>query len=479
MEMEKIFSLEIGNDSTYIFPVLHFLDTIASQVGADISRYNRLRFVVCGMLRSRVVNSYPGRKGVLYVEFFRNKTEFEISIRDKGVPGWQDFSYDMEQVTSDEMAQRNFILDQCVDGIGIEKLGKEGQRIYVRQRIKKDVEFKKPEPYQQMEVLDTNISIHPVETEQDAIEAIRCIYSEYGYSYAYENLYYVDSFLRAVQEGKLMAFLAVNEHGQTAGHFALSFSELFKDMPEISSVVIRREFRGLKLFSKFVEHCVKVGKEKHCRALMGQPVAYHTMSQKVILSAGFTATSLLMSYISSDTESEYNKGERLDLCAGVLIVDKDARSTIYPPKELIPFMRKVYGRLGWEYEICQEYEPAGQTQIKIEDSSTLRMTRILIDESGEDLAQLLKDTVRDTIHKKNEMIELMIRLNSPSCVYGYQAARDCEFVVSGVIPGGGNGDYLMMQLLPGERFDYDRLVLFGEFEELRDDVVSVKSEVSL
>lgn len=468
MEMEKVVSLEIWNNKSFILPVLSFLDTIASQAGADIIRYNRLRFALCGILRSRIENCYPGGRGTLYVEVYRSQTAFEISIRDKGVPGWQDFSYDLERVAKDATALRNYILDQCVDGIGIEKLGKDGQKIYVRQSIKNPIEFKKPEPYQPIEVLDKNISIRPVETEQDAIEAIRCIYSEYGYSYAYENLYYVDSFLQAIRERQLISFLAVNEHGQTAGHFALSFSELFKNMPEISSVVIRREFRGLKLFAKFVEHCIKIGKEQHFRALMGQPVAFHTMTQKVLMSHGFTATSLLMSYLASDIESEYNQGKRLDLCAGIRILDPDARSAVYPPEELIPFIRKIYDRLGWEYEICEEYRPAEHTQIKIEDSSTLKMTRILLKEAGEDLEQLLRETVRDVIYKKNEMIELMICLNTPSCAYGYQVAKDCKFAVSGVMPGGENGDYLMMQLLLGEKFDYDRLELFGEFEELRD-----------
>ncbi len=471
MEMIKVASIEIWNEKSYINPVLSFVDTFASQAGADIIRYNRLRFALCGILRTRIENCYPGGRGILYVDFYRNQTSFEISIRDKGIPGWQDFSYNLEHVTSDAIALRNYILDQCVDGIGIEKLGKEGQRIYVRQSIKNPVEFKKPEPYQPMEVLDTNISIRTVETQQDAIEAIRCIYSEYGYSYSYESLYYVDAFLKAIQERQLISFLAVNEHGQTAGHFALSFSELFKNMPEISSVVIRREFRGLKLFSKFVEHCIKIAEEQHFRALMGQPVAYHTKTQKVLMSTGFTATSLLMSYIAADLESEYNQGERLDLCAGVRIMDPTAQSIVYPPEELIPFIHKVYDRLGWKYEIREDYRPAEHTQIKIEDSSTLRMTRILLSEAGEDLEDFLKKTVRDTIHKKNEMIELMIRLDSPSCVYGYRAAKECDFAVSGVIPGGENGDYLMMQLLLGEEFDYDRLVLFGEFEELRDDIV--------
>ena len=150
MEQKKIVSIEIWNDKSFIIPVLSFLDTFASQTGADIVRYNRLRFALCGILRSRIENCYPGGRGNLYVELFRNQTSFEISIRDKGVPGWQDFSYDLERVANDATAMRNYILDQCVDEIGIEKLGKEGQRIYVRQSIKNPMEFKKPDPYPEM-----------------------------------------------------------------------------------------------------------------------------------------------------------------------------------------------------------------------------------------------------------------------------------------------------------------------------------------
>lgn len=130
MEMIKVASIEIWNEKSYINPVLSFVDTFASQAGADIIRYNRLRFALCGILRTRIENCYPGGRGILYVDFYRNQTSFEISIRDKGIPGWQDFSYNLEHVTSDAIALRNYILDQCVDGIGIEKLGWRQKEIY-------------------------------------------------------------------------------------------------------------------------------------------------------------------------------------------------------------------------------------------------------------------------------------------------------------------------------------------------------------
>ena len=128
-----------------------------------------------------------------------------------------------------------------------------------------------------------------------------------------------------IKNKEIMSFLAVNDHGQTAGHFLLAFSDLYKNMPEVSTVVVKKEFRGLGLFAKFMDYCDEIGKEHGFRALMGQPVTFHPMSQKAFLRAGYTATSLLMSYINPEIESEYNKdGERLGLSVSVKMLDEDA-----------------------------------------------------------------------------------------------------------------------------------------------------------
>ena len=269
-----------------------------------------------------------------------------------GVPGWHDFSYDENEVTDNAKNLNNYIADTWTDEVGIEKLGKNGQRVFIRQRIKNPIDFKAPQPYVETQVLDTNITIKQVATEEDAIEAIRCIYSEYGYSYAYEKLYYIDSFMNMIKNKELMSFLAVNDHGQTAGHIALAFYDLYKNMPEISTAVTRKEFRGIGLFSKLISHSIKIAKECNCRAVMGQPVAFHPMSQKAFLKENFTATSTLLSYLNPQLESEYNKdNQRLDLFASVKILDKKAHSDIYPPKELKAFIEKIYGKLGLNYEV--------------------------------------------------------------------------------------------------------------------------------
>lgn len=475
MKMNKIASIQIWNKKIYIGAVLNFLDAITSNHSdMEYGRYSRLRYVVAEVLENRIKKAYPNGEGLIDVELFLSESCFEVSIKDMGVPAWTDFSYDENLDIHDSQGLRNYILDMWMDGVGMEKLGKNGQRIYIRQKIKNPIAFKKPEPYQEIEVLDTNITIRPVVTEEDAIEAIRCIYSEYGYAYGYERLYYQDSFLRLIKNGDIMSFLAVNDHGQTAGHFALTFSDMYKNMPEMSTVVIRKEFRGLRLFSEFIDYSIEVGKKHKFRALMAQPVAYHVISQKAFLRAEFTATSLLMAYLHSDMGGAYGGNQhRLDISACVKILDENAFTEAYPPEELKGFIVKEYERLGCKYELHEASGPVETTQITVEDNSALKMKKIVLREAAEDLEQILKNTVKDTIHKKNEMVEMLIALNHPSCAYGYEIAKKCNFLFSGIIPGAENGDYLVMQRLIGEEMRYDQLVTTGEFEELKNDIVEI------
>lgn len=478
MYIKKIASLEIYNNNAYIQPTLNFIDGIvATSRDYDVTRYSQLRFIVTEMIRRRIERAYPGREGKIYVELFIRDSNLEVSVRDMGVPEWIDFSYQEDEITTNKFAFLKFLVDRFIDSAGVEKLGKEGQRYYVRQQIKNPLKFRAPKPYQPIEVLDTNITIRPVKTEKDAIEAIRCIYSEYGYSYAYEKLYYVDNFLRMVKSGQLMSFLAVNEHGQTAGHFALAFSDLFENMPELSTVVTRKEFRNLGLFAKFIDHSMDLARRSGFRAIMGQPVGFHPMSQKAFLRGGFTATSLLLSYVDGETQSEYNLNrERMDLFACVKMVDPNAQCSLYPPKQLWDFVDGIYTKAGYQHKLMADAAPAESTRISYEENGSLKMKRVLLQEAGADLKQLLKSVVGDSIRKKHEMIELFISLRSASCDHGYTTAKDCDFVLSGILPGAANDDYLVMQMLLKTERHYDQLVTVGEFETLTNEIIRLTDD---
>lgn len=478
MNRRKITSIEIYNNKFYLGAVMNFLDAIvANHPSYDFSRYNRLRYVTGEMLKRRIENAYPGTTGTITFEVFLTDEYIEVSIQDKGVPVWTDFAYDKEHIdVSNKETMQNFLLEFMVDGFGIEKLGKDGQRIYARMNILHKFAFQAPQPHPEIKVLDTNITIKPVETYEDAIEAIRCIYSEYGYSYSYESLYYIDSFMAAIKNKEIMSFLAVNAHGQTAGHFALVFSETFRNMPEISTVVTRKEFRGLGLFAMFMNYSMELGRKHGFRALMGQPVAFHPFSQKAFLKSEFTATSVLLAYVDSAIESEYNPNkQRLDLFASVKLLDVTARSTLYPPKEIREFTEDIYIKLGGSYELREEEKLSSNTTIDIAVSGRMKSTKILLMSAAEDLAQILNYAIKDALRSHSEMIELLICMNNPSCGHAYRTAKKQGFAFSGLLPGSEKADYIVMQMIVGADCSYDHLVTVGEFEEIKKEIININS----
>ena len=143
------------------------------------------------------------------------------------------------------------------------------------------------------------------------------------------------------------------------------------------------------------------------------------------------------------------------------------------PEEILEFVDKIYGRLGLKYDISTQCEHDDATEISVETSTALKMSKIIINKAGEDLAVELDQSVKDCIKRKTEMSELVIKLNLPSCPYAYETAKKCGFSISGIIPGGEAGDYLIMQMLPGDSMNYDDLIVVGEFEELRNDIVKI------
>lgn len=228
------------------------------------------------------------------------------------------------------------------------------------------------------------------------------------------------------------------------------------------------------LLTKFIGYSIQYAKKNGSRAIMCQPVAFHLMTQKSAIRHGMTATSVLLSYIPSELDSEYNTdSDRLDLFVCVKMLDENAECIIYPPEELTEFADKIYSKAEYKHQICTDRIEAESTRIKFEENRSQKMTRIVLSESGNDIEQLLKDVIKDSIRKKDEMIELFISMKSPSCESGYEAAKRCGFVFSGMIPGAKNDEYIVMQMLLQDEIHYEQLVAVGEYEELKCDIKKI------
>ena len=468
--MPKIATLSILDDKKLLPGVLSFIDNIAGRLGFSQKKLFKFKMAYETMISGRMENAYTDG-GTIDVDITLTSNMLEVSVRDKGAPYHRhEVGYDPEKVDKDAKGLEGYLISTMCDYTGSEKLGRGGQREYVRlylptpleaeEKKKRDSNFA-PAPEGEISITENS------GTDKDVISAITCIYDEYRYTYAYERLYYPDSFKELMDAGKLRSFLARGEDGEIAGHYCLSWSEDCPGMPELATLVVRRPFRGRGIFDRMCGHGMEMAKQSGARAIMTQPAAYHTASQRVLERHGYTATGFLFQYVNSDMESEYNiDGKRLDLSIAVKFLSERPKGAAYIPEEHGEFIKGIYKKLGAEYEFPAAYEAGQETLLKYDINSLVRSARVVVAQAGRDFEQELTHITGIMRRNKAEMVEMLINMANSSASFAYEAAKNCGYFFTGIMPGGESGDYLVMQNLFWGEINADTVAACGEYTEI-------------
>lgn len=467
--MPKIATLSFLDDKRMLPGVLSFIDNIAGKLDFPQTKLLKFKMACETIISNRVENAYRDG-GTIDVDIMLTPSMLEVSVRDKGAPYWQGGpEYNPEKVDKNAAGLESYLIATMGDYSGSEKLGRDGQREFVRLCFPSPLEDDGAKRRVSEERAPEDVEVFIKETacdEKDIISAITCIYDEYRYTYGYERLYYPESFKELIKAGKLRSFLAVGSNGETAGHYCLSASDDYPGMPEWATVVVRRPFRGRHIFDRMCGHGVEMAKQSGARAVMMQPTAYHTATQHVAGKYGYTATGFLFQYVYSDIESEYNRdGRRLDLAISVKFLAECPKGTAYVPEEHRKFIKEIYKKLGAEYEFPQAFWPEQETLLKHEVNGLMKSGRVIVTRSGNDIGRELAHATGVLRHNKAEMVEMLINMADPAAPFAYDAAKGCGYFFTGIMPGGENGDYLVMQNLFWGEVDAGAVATTGDYTE--------------
>ena len=467
--MPKIAAVSFLNDEWILGSVLHLIDTVAERFGMTSAKRLKLGMACEDMILGRIKNAYPRSDETIDVDITVTSEFLEISVRDKGAPYWQgEIQYNPEKVDENAAGLEEFLIANACDSSGSEKLGIEGQRRFVRLNLLSPIAFETKNSTE--ERAPENLQIDIVETkpeEKDIFAAITCIYDEYRYSYGYERLYYPERFKELIVSGGLRSFLAIGENGETAGHYCLSAAEDFP--PEWATVVVRRPFRGRHIFDRMCAHGVEMAKQAGERAIMTQPTAYHTATQKVAQRYGYSATGFLFQYVYAGMESEYNKtGKRLDLAVAVKPLANDWNGFAYLPEEHSDFIRQIYDDLGMKLDFPAPFRQSQPTVMNHTVNNLMKNGRITVTRAGNDFEKELSHATGFLRQNKAEMVELLINMSDSAAAFAYETAKKYGYFFTGIIPCGAKGDHLIMQNLFWARVDFDSVATTGKYTEFLD-----------
>lgn len=474
--MKKITTIEFLNYPKMTMAVLAYIDELQKSMEIDPKKALRFRLACEEVIAQRMKNAYA-KEGTFFADFYASNTELEFSLRDLGEPYWlSEPSYDPSAAKDDLTGIENFLIYKNVDKMGLEKLGREGQRFFVRIAVKLHVRPKQ-EQLSEEPPLDTDFRFKSVtDDDNDITAAISCIYNEYGYSYAYEALYYPENFKSMTQSGMFHSYLAVNAHEEVAGHFGLSETDYLKGMPEICTVVVKHRFRGLKIADKMFKYAVEEAKRQGKKSIWCQPTAYHTGTQHICTKLGFTATGFLFQYVNPDLESEYNREKRrLDLTMCVRLFEPQTYR-ICCPDEIAPFVVKILKRAGMEGELVESSLPTGESAAKMDINTRVLSAKIIISRVGLEIEDTVKSMLRSCRKNKTEMAELMLSLDDAAAPFAYDILKKHGFFFTGIVPGSENGVYCMMQHLFDSEPDFSVIVTESEYTEVLDDIRKIYME---
>ena len=338
----------------------------------------------------------------------------------------------------------------CADSFRFVNLGTNGQRILLSFRIENPGEEKLD--WGAFELLDDEVICSVTCTnDEDIIEAIRCIYSVYGYEYVHPQIYQIDSFRDRLKSGRYVSFLARNAHGQTLGHVAIEELDRLSGIMEVCNLVIPSYARGHGVAGKLTNMALHDGELRGLNGLFARPALHHAASQKLLNRGGFTPCGMYFNFVSVQSVQDRTFPEgvsRIHAAYSIHMLNKEKQHRLFLPDECRDFITEIFDREQVPYSV----EPGGvsgsaESKFSFDFDTANKRADIIITSIGPDfLEQVEKESDKFDLNSL-EVIMVYLPMNDPACPDVYKLFRDFGYIFSGCLPGSDNGDFILLQNL--------------------------------
>jgi hypothetical protein len=147
------------------------------------------------------------------------------------------------------------------------------------------------------------------------------------------------------------------------------------------------------------------------------------------------------------------------------------------PSEISSFGKKIYDRLGVNYEIrnCVGAEDcciSDKTQLVTKYDDLQKNVLVTIRKVGTDLADKIKEVIDS--FEKNEPWTMQVTLSTstPDIFYAYAELKKLGLFISGLKPLCSEIEQMYMQWTGNVKLNMDQYVLTSSFDEIRKDIES-------
>lgn len=449
--------LRISNDKRIIPGTARYMAMLAESFGVPAERSSMVCFLLETILEKRM-DALDSQNPYITVGMEESFREIMISVTDRGNP----------YVLTEN--QKKMFRRGLADRFSLEQLGAGGEKLTI---CFDHVYTERQEPEkEEIILLDRSVSCRRTGTsDEEIIEAIRCIYTEYGYEYLHPQIFQIDNFRDRLISGKYISMLCSNEHGQILGHAAIDELDEFPGLMEHCNLVVKPYARGLGAAGRLTEEILREGASAKKSGVFSRPNMAHQATQKILNKNGFVPCAMDFNGVWF---SESYGTDRDSWAYAVFIIDTETEHALYLPDECREFITDVFERAGMNFRLK---ESGGI----IQDSSVVswsvipsgKYLDVMITSIGADIEERLKEIAEQEEMYSVKTTLYYINMNDPGCMECYDMFRSKGYIFTGCLPGSTAGDFIIMEDLKGNPIDTPRLDPAPGYREMLDKLFAI------
>lgn len=454
----------------------------AAGAGDEIAA--RTELVIEEILTNIIQYEYiPGQRETIVLNLSLREGVLEWLIRFRGIPfdvarlkQWEKKT-DMNQIV--ESGGRGIgmrLLGQFSDEVTYRNTGWQGQEICVRRSIPGMESTSEPEEKMKAVSEDAKVVIRRI-CPGNAAAISRLAYFAYRYTYIREEVYEPEQVRIRNADGRMKSYVIVNERNdEVVGHLAQFPDAMFSAAPELAAGFVHPLFRRSGSFNELMEFMIREVQAEGWQGVCGMAVTSHFYSQLAALRSGMRESALFVSHVRplAITDIKEQAVSRESLLYLVRVFTPNPRQPYYAPFRHREMIAKILQNISTTASFADApAEALLLDQGKMDSRTDTQLCgHIVISCWGSDTLREVRELLRRWRLDRLETICLYLPLSQPATAVYCAALEDQGFFFSGVIPGIDCADWLVMQYLNNQRYDYKALKAASSFGKSLIDYVS-------
>ncbi len=311
-----------------------------------------------------------------------------------------------------------------------------------------------------------------------------CIYDTYRLSYLHEDMYHPLRIAELNASGAMISAVATAPDGAVVGHFALSFPDEDRGVPELGVAATRRAWRGQHIARRLADLLIDEAVRRELYGVFAEAITVHPFTQHLNVQLGMGTCGVRLATIPPDREfrgMEARSRHRNSVVTMYRFFSPVSTAPLEVPERHRDMIARLYGWIGAPGRL--DGSPPGILEVARDESAATSITvrlnpatsnaTLTVTGYGDDLRGRLHDELRRLRESDLRVVIASLEMTKSGAAAAAAELEELGFLFTGVLPAGPGSDLAVYQYFNGVLIDYDLMKI--DSDDTRELVAYVRA----